>query len=371
VVSLYVCLTSGEWRNLCSTGSIRLHASRAVGNPEHAPPGARHELFSLAPDQFALGESSDLLVAEVSQIRAKEEGVEEGARHHGMGWLLLEDVIAFFPARADDAWVFEADAETARVSLSAPRFEGLWQSWAKAERERQAYANGMALCRLLRLLDDGATGPEGMEWSDLAALAIDPKGSDSRFSGLTVSLLLNRDALFDRVRADTNVSAVFVACPVEWADMHSKANALEREPVLMGLAHLLHERYRDVPFNTLTVADPELAGFLKELSSKVPVAFNDEWRPATLTLYTRYLHRIRFGKPSPDEVVGAVKAAEALDGRRPARLLAFLLGVALESNRIHALARQLQPEQFGAAVQAPCAESARAPGDPMPPEATA
>ena len=42
------------------------------------------------------------------------------AHHHGMRWLLLEDVIAFFPVRADDAWAFEAPAELSLIHISEP-----------------------------------------------------------------------------------------------------------------------------------------------------------------------------------------------------------------------------------------------------------
>lgn len=368
-MSLYACLTSREWMNLCSAGRIRLHESRVVGDPEHASHGTSHELFALAPDRFGLGESADLLVAEVNGVRIQQEGTEPGARHHGMRWLLLEDVIAFFPVRADDAWVFEADAESAQIMLSQPRFEGLWKSWTKAERQRQACINGTTLARHLGLLDEGAVGPEDMAWSDLASLAIDPKGCDPRFSGLTASLLLNRDKLFNEVREDTDSSAIFVSCSVKWTNLHSGAEVLELERDLKGRAHSLYERYRGIPFDMSTVAEPELACFLKDLASTMPAAFSDEWRPATVTLYARYFQRMRFGKPTPDEVVGVVRAAEVVAGRRPARLLAFLLGVAMESNRVHDLARQLRPDQFPVAVPAPSVEPEQAPVSAAPPEA--
>ena len=370
-MSVYTCLTSGEWRNLCSAGRIRLHTSRVVGDPEHATQGSHHKLFALAPDRFTIGESADLLVAEVSDIRVQVEGAEPDAHCDGMGWLVLEDVIAFSPVRADDAWAFEADAERAQVRLSEPRFDGLWHSWTKAERHRQACINGAGLSRLLALQDDGATGPEGMEWSDVALLAIDPKDSNPRFAGLTANVLLKRDALFNLVRADSDFSAIFVSCPVEWANILAGANVLEGEPELEGRANWLHERFSRIPFDVSTAANPDLACFVQDLALKVPAAFSDDWRPATVTLYARYIHRLRFGKPTPDEVVDAVKAAEALDGRRPARLLAFLLGMALDSNRNHTLARLLQPERFSVAAQASPAKSDKAPMDAVPAEAVA
>jgi hypothetical protein len=345
-MTLYVCLTHREWANVCSDGRIRIHKVRLVTDPEAAVNERRHDLFALAPDRFSVGDSADLMIAAVAQLCDAQLATAPEASVLGMNWLLLEDITEFFPIRAEDSSAFEADAEQARIRLSAPRFEHLWESWTEAERERSAFVNGMTLVRVFELHSGEDAAPSGAALRTLVPLMLDPRRDAAGLQGMTARLMLDWRVLFDSVRDDTDSSAIFVSCPVAWANLYSGTNLLQAHPELSDRKNALHHRYRDQPFSAKCVSEDDLAYFLGDLIALAPGVFQEGWTPTNITMYVRLRHRLKYGKPSPDEVVSAIKAVEQVDGQPSATLLAFLLGAALESSRTHALARQLQPERF-------------------------
>jgi len=62
---------------------------------------------------------------------------------------------------------------------------------------------------------------------------------------------------------------------------------------------------------------------------------------------------IRHGSVKPEEIIAAINALRRPGDHSSAQLLAFLLGVALGSNKVHALERLLHPERFKIAKSLP------------------
>ena len=89
------------------------------------------------------------------------------------------------------------------------------------------------------------------------------------------------------------------------------------------------------------------------LQAKVPDFFPGSWTPALIKLYFRYSHMIRHGSVKPEEIIAAINALRRPGDHSSAQLLAFLLGVALGSNKVHALERLLHPERFKIAKSLP------------------
>ena len=348
-MSRFVCLTSGEWRNLCSNGSIRLLPARVVSYPVQSDD---HGLFALAPDRFGIGESSDLIVAEVSDqwgTGAEEYRVPIPS---GCTVLTLDYVVDFFPVQEKDFWVFESDALKAGIRLSSAKFENLWGAWALAERIRTAMQNGLRLAQLCNLWDDGSVLPAGVEWGTLASRAINPTITDVTRQDKSAWLLRSRDTLFETCRQDSDNCAFLISCPVEWINLRSDiGNILETDPILGNKANELYEKFQTIRFAPSELENAEIAQFLAELNSAAEDAFDSVWKPAAISLYVRYFHRLNFGKPTPDEIVTAIRASEMLDGRESACALAFLLGAAMSQHQVHSLERQMQSQRFTVAIE--------------------
>jgi hypothetical protein len=335
-------------------GRIRLQEARSVSIAEQLGPESYHALFSLASDRFALGETSDFLITEYNCLQSEIEGIRPPGYEVGIRWLLLEDVIRFFPLRAGDAWAFEADAKKAQVTLCEAAFEQQWKQWFKAQTVDQACINGLALKRALGFghsltVEETAPAP----WGVLARQIAAPDAEGPESSDFASNLLRSRDRLFDLVREDADSGSIFVSCPIEWINLRSDTNIFDADADLAERAHRLHEKYLSVPFEPSLACADDLKEFEALLLAKVPDAFPGDWRPASISLYVRYSHRIRFGSAAPDDIVAAVRAIETLDDQSAAELLAFLLGVALGSNKTHSLERLLHPGRFVVALEPP------------------
>jgi hypothetical protein len=264
-----------------------------------------------------------------------------------MRWLLLQDVMRFFPIRADDAWAFEADAQKAQVRVSEASFERQWNQWFKDQVANQAGINGLTLMRALGL--GGSSDPQesfALSWKALArqAAVLDTQGLGT--SDFTANFLNCRDRLFDLVREDADSGAFFVSCPIEWINLRSDINFFDSDADLAELAHRLHEKYLNVAFDPSLICAEDLKEYETLLLAKAPEAFPDAWRPAMISLYVRFNQRIRFGSTAPDDIVASVRAIDTPCDRRAAEMLAFLFGVALGSNKTHSLERALDPKRF-------------------------
>ena len=345
----YVCITAGEWRNICSMGRIRLQEMRAVSAVEQFSPENYDALFSLAADRFLLGETSDFLIAEYSCLRSEIEGIQPPGFEDGIRWLLLRDVLRFFPIRADDAWAFEADAQKAHVRVGEASFESQWNQWFKAQVTNQACINGLTLMRAFGF--GGSSDPHDKEpfvvrWETLARQVAVPDAEGLDTPDFTANFMNCRHRLFDLVREDADSGAFFVSCPIEWINLRSDMNIFDSDADLAELAHRLHEKYLNIAFEPSLSCAEDLKEYEALLLAKAPEAFPDAWRPAMISLYVRFNHRIRFGSSAPNDIVAAVRALDTLCDKRAAEMLAFLFGVALGSNKTHNLERALDPERF-------------------------
>jgi hypothetical protein len=343
----YVCITTGEWRNLCSTGRIRIQEARTVSSLDQLSSENFYALFSLAAERFSLGETSDFLITEYGCLRSEIEGIQPPGFEIGVRWLLLADVIRFFPLCANDAWAFESDAHKAQVTVGSAEFESEWNKWFKDQVVKQACINGLTLRRVLGFsTSSNVQEIDFSAWNTLARKISNPEYKSSDHADFSTEFLGMRDRLFDLVREDADSGAIFVSCPIEWINLRSGLNIFDIDAELAGKAQNLHEKYLKMPFeSTLTSAD-DLKEFEILLLTKFPEAFPSSWRPAMMSIYVRYSHKIRFASVTPDEIVAAVSAINIFNSTRSAEILAFLLGVALGSNKTHSLERLLDLEKF-------------------------
>jgi hypothetical protein len=348
-MSSYVCVTAGEWRNLCSMGRIRLQETRAISCTEQLSEESYDQLFSLAADRFLLGETSDFLITEYSCLQTEFEGIQPPGHKTGVRWLLLQDVIRFFPLRSDDAWAFETDAQKAQVTLCEALFEVHWNQWFKAHAANQACINGLTLMRALGFRNSSnQLETVSPDWGALATQIINPNTNVSDASDFPAKFIKSRDRLFDLAREDLDSCALFVSCPIEWISLQSDTHIFDTDADLAEQAQLLHEKYLNVAFDALIAKSEDIKNFENLLIAKAPEAFPGAWSPSLISLYIRFSHKIQFGAPSPDDIVAAVRAIHKSDDRCAAELLAFLLGVALGSNKTHSLERSLHPKRFEA-----------------------
>lgn len=345
----YVCITSGEWRNLCSIGRIRLHETRALSCSEQHSADGYDLLFSLAADRFLLGETSDYLIAEFNFLRTEIEGIKPPGHESGLRWLFLQDVIRFFPLRADDSWAFEADALNAHVTISEASFERQWNEWYKDQLVNQACINGLTLIRALEFGNtSNKVGAVPASWATLATRIIKPNFDVEDADDFSTKIIRCRDRLFDLVREDFDCGAFFVSCPIEWIYLQSETHIFDTDADLAEQSQRLHEKYLNVDFEPSLVNLEDIKEFETLLITKAPDAFPSAWRPSMISLYVRYVHKINSDRSTPDEIVAAVRAIDMLGDRPAAELLAFLFGVALDSNKAHSLERLLRPEKFEA-----------------------
>ena len=326
-------------------GRIRLHASRAISDQFRT--NFFDSLFALTPDRFALGDTSDYLVVEFIELQQKIDGQSAPGCERGVYWLSLDQVAQFFPIKADDAWTFESDADKANVSFSAAMFEPQWLDWSRNQTVNQAYINGMTLCRTLGLTYDSErvqsekTMLRGLAMDSLYPV-VDGLGADD----FQKNFFLSVESLFDLVRGDSDKGSLFVSCPVEWVCHRSNVNLLEEDPTLGDLAQRELEMYWSVKFDPALSESEGITRLFDALKAKVPDFFPGSWTPALITLYVRYSHLIRYGSVKPEEIVAAINALRRPGDQSSAQLLAFLLGVALGANKVHALERLLHPERF-------------------------
>lgn len=345
-MSSYICLTAEEWRNLCSMGRIRLHESKAVSDPDQLGPSSYQALFSMAPHRFSLGETSDFLITECKNLQLEIEGVRPPGYELGVRWLLLEDVIRFFPLRADDAWAFESDAKKAQVVLGNAAFESHWEQWFKEQSVDQACINGLTLMRALGLGCSPKAGTDESGWRALAEQIANPNPDDTDIAEFSVKIVKDRDLLFNLVREDSDSGAFFVSCPIEWINLQSDGDLLDSDTDLADLAHRLYNKYRTLPFEPSLARADDLTEFANLLCARAPEAFPNMWAPAAVSLYVRYSHRIRFGFVLPEDVIAAIRAICTDDSHQPAAMVAFLLGISLGTNKTHTLDRLLHHQRF-------------------------
>ncbi len=345
----YVCITAGEWRNLCSMGRIRLHESRAVSCDEQLSVESFELLFSLAADRFLLGETSDFLITEYDCLRTEIEGIQPPGQEFGLRWLLLQDVTRFFPLRTDDSWAFEADAHKAQVTLSEALFERHWNQWFWDQLADQACINGLTLIRALEVeTSSNQAEAAPVSWGSLATQIVQLNTDVIVASDFAPTFFKNRNRLFDLVREDLDSGAFFVSCPIEWINLKSETHIFDTDAELAEQAQRLHEKYLNVSFDSSLAKLEDIRDFESLLLAKAPGAFPGAWRPSLISLYVRYGHKIQFGSSAPDEIIAAVRAIDMPEDRCPAELLAFLFGVALGSNKAHGLERLLHANRFDA-----------------------
>jgi hypothetical protein len=164
------------------------------------------------------------------------------------------------------------------------------------------------------------------------------------------NLLTNIERLFDLVRGDSDKGSIFISCPVEWVNHCSNTNLLEQDLDLGDLAQREHEIYWTTEFDPLLTESEGIVRFFDTLQAKGSNFFPGAWTPALITLFVRYSHLIRYGSVKPDEIIAAVNALRRPDDQSSAQLLAFLIGVSLGANKVHALDRLLHPLSFKVAT---------------------
>lgn len=326
-------------------GRVRLHESRAVS--DQLDNDLYDALFSLAPDRFSLGDTSDFLIVEFVQLQHRVGGHHPPGFDRGVLWLLLDQVLRFFPIKADDAWTFKSDAEKAHVEISTAVFEAQWQNWSKKQKVNQACMNGLALSRSLGL--DNDTENEQSELDHLHELTMHslyPVDGRLGVEDFLSSFFTKIESLFDLVRSDADKGAIFISCPVEWVNLRSNTNVLEQNVDLGNMAQLDHEIYWATAFEPSLAGSEGIMRCHDVLQTNAAEYFPGAWTPALITLYVRYSHLIKYGSVNPDEIIAAVNALKKPDDQSSAQLLAFLLGVALGANKVHALERLLDPDRF-------------------------
>lgn len=176
-----------------------------------------------------------------------------------------------------------------------------------------------------------------------------PSSSGLEFEDAQGILLKSTESLFDLVREDSVKGSIFVSAPIEWINLRSNTNILEKDLDFAEKAQLLHEKYWSVEFAPFLAGSEDIASFTTSLEAKFPDIFPRPWSPALIALYVRYCHLIKYSSVKPDEIIAAVNAIRRPDEQSSAQLLAFLLGVSLGANKVHALDRLLHPHRFNVA----------------------
>jgi hypothetical protein len=343
----FVCLTAGEWRNLCSIGRIRIHESRAKQRQDQLDKSFFDTIFSLSLERFSLGETSDLLITEFKFLENKAYGFSPPGAENGVKWLLLEQVIRFLPIRGDDSWVFEADALKASIALTAAEFEPQWNDWLKEKMIEQSCMNGLSLLQAVGLKSEPIENEKKIsEWRELAARAIAPSLAGIDESDYATHFLKNSEKIFHMVREDADKGAIFVSCPIEWINFRLSSDVMLTNTDLAEHAQRLHEKYSNAPFEPKLVNTEELAIFSAYLQATYPDVFPGSWTPALVTLYVQYSHRVKFGSVSPEDILAAVQALSIKEPETPLNLFVFLIGIALGPNKTHSLERLLNPHRF-------------------------
>jgi len=351
-MSQLVCLTSGEWKNLCSNGSVRLAPSRAIDDAETPKGRNRFALFSRAPNTFAVGESADFIIAEIRDSWKEVWWSFEGRAVKDYACLQLRDVLDFFPVQEKDRWQFESDSAKAEVRLSAARLESEWLLWSEEEAIRQAVSDGVRFLQLFELAENWQQWPQKSFWKDLAVVALDPGrlqsvGRPAREAAKPVGM---RTQLYDACRQDVDTGAFLVSCPFEFANAATGPKLSKRSPGLEAELVALHTEMQQMAYGPDAFRHELVLNFFARITSLAPKAYSGSWRPAGTVIYIRYFHRIQFGKVDPDELVRDFRLLVDVEGAKSARVVGFLLAIALGPARIQSLARKLQPDSYAVAV---------------------
>lgn len=326
-------------------GRIRIHGSRAASGQLNTD--FFDVLFALAPDRFALGDTSDFLVVEFIQLQQKVDAHHPPGFNQGVFWLLLDQVVQFFPIKSDDAWTFEGDADKAHVAISAAVFESQWVEWSRNQMVNQACMNGLALCRSFGLGNGTSIDESELSlWRGLALLSCYPSAPGLGFEDIQELLLKSTESLFDLVREDSANGSIFISGPIEWINLRSNTNFLEHDLDFADQAHQLYAKFCGVEFDPLLAGSEDISMFSTALEAKFPDMFPRPWSPALIALHVRYSHLIKYGSVNPDEIIAAVNAINSSDDQSSAQLLAFLFGVSLGANKVHDLDRLLHPQRY-------------------------
>ena len=134
-----------------------------------------------------------------------------------------------------------------------------------------------------------------------------------------------------------------------WINLRSKTNILEQDLDFAEQAQGLHEKYWSVDFDPFLAGSEDISSFTTSLEAKFPDMFPRPWSPSLIALYVRYCHLIKYSSVKPNEIIDAVNAIRRPDEQSSSQLLAFLLGVSLGANKVHALDRLLHPYRFNVA----------------------
>jgi hypothetical protein len=345
-MSLFVCLTAAEWRNLCSNGRIRLQKDRAVEQIFGKPTEAMLPLFSKTFDRFAIGDSSDLIVAELWYRWSDSLPITSPTESLVNDWLFLHDVFNFSLVQDQDRWIYDSDAEKIGIKICPAKFQNVWALWSSDQLQMSARMDGFLLAQLCQCDPPDFFGTNGNTINDILVGVINTKAVAADESNVILQLLKQREALHEICRADTDSSAFWVSCTVEWVNLVYKENFLERDSSLSDFAFELFEKLKAEPFSFATLLDPKLQQFLKQLTLQATDAFNEAVQPLLVAMYTRYLHKIHFGKIAPEDVLEVVRSVQKIEGSSSSYLIAFLLGIELGSARVQSLSRSLKPERF-------------------------
>lgn len=345
-MSLFVCLTAAEWRNLCSNGRIRLQKDRAIEHVFGKPAIEMLPLFSKTFDRFSIGDSSDLIIAELWYRWSDSFSIATPVEILANSWLFLHDVLSFSLVQDQDHWIYEADSEIIGFQISSAKFEDVWALWTSVQLQRSARIDGLLLTQLCKCDPTDFFNWKGNTLEDILVGAVNAKDISDDESSVILQLLKKCETLHEICRADTDSAAYWVSCSVEWVNLVYQENFLERDSNLRDRAYVLFEQLKNEPFNFTALQDLEVQQFLVQLKLQASDAFNDAVQPLLVAVYTRYLHKIRFGKLVPEDVLEVVQSIQQFEGPSSSYLISFLLGIELGSARVQSLSRLLTPERF-------------------------
>jgi hypothetical protein len=264
--------------------------------------------------------------------------------------LRLSDVLKFFPVQETDRWQFEPDAAKAGVRLSAAEFEPVWLQWSREEAARLALVNGIRFLQLFGLAANWQQWERKSFWKQIAIVALDPNRPARGAVKEIAQLVRLRAPLYDTCREDVDTGAFLISCPFEFARAVVGPRLIKTVPGLRPELREMHEQMKQVPYGPNVFRHELISRFFSRITAVAPKAYSGAWMPAGSAIYVRYFHRIQFGKVKPDEIVQDFRLVCEMEGSDNARVVGFLLGIALGPARVQSLARELQADQYPVAI---------------------
>jgi hypothetical protein len=220
--------------------------------------------------------------------------------------------------------------------------------WSQKEAARLSLLDGIRFLQLFELAADWQEWPQKSFWKTLAAVALDPRHPVRGSARKAAHLVKLRTQLYDACREDADTGAFLISCPSEFATAIAGVKFVRGD--LRAQMRTLHEQLREMPYGPDVFRHEGVSDFFSRMTSLAPKAFSGAWRPAGAAIYVRYCHQIQFGKVSPDELVRDFRLVAEIEGADSARIVGFLLGIALGPTHVQSLARQLQGDKYLVAV---------------------